>query len=129
MRLLLDSNIVVPLTRHEVDRLNVKIRSLLTQDGNEFVVSVVSLWEIAIKTRIGKLAADIALADLPAYLTGLGYSLLPIDEDHALAELADDPLTRDPFDRMLLAQCQIEGLKLVTADRALVDHPLAWRAP
>jgi PIN domain nuclease of toxin-antitoxin system len=123
MRLLLDSNIVVPLTRHAVDRLDVKIKSLLADDDNAFVVSVASLWEIAIKTRIGKLTADIALADLPAYLTGLGYNLLPVDERHALAELADDPPTRDPFDRLLLAQCQVEGLKLVTTDRAPVAIP------
>ncbi len=127
MRLLLDSNIVVPLTRQEVDRLNVKIRSLLADDANAFVVSVASLWEIAIKTRAGKLTAAIVLADLPAYLLGLGYNLLPIDENHVLAELASDPPTRDPFDRLLLAQCQVEGLKLVTTDRALVGHPLAWR--
>ncbi len=129
MRLLLDSNIVVSLTRREADRLNIKIRTLLAQDENDFVVSVASLWEIAIKTRIGKLTADIALADLPAYFTGLGYSLLPVDEYHALAELADEPPTRDPFDRLLLAQCQVEGLRLVTIDSILVGHPLAWRAP
>jgi PIN domain nuclease of toxin-antitoxin system len=102
---------------------------LLAQDDIAFVVSVASLWEIAIKTRVGKLTADIALADLPAYLAGLGYSLLAIDEHHALAELAADPPIRDPFDRLLLAQCQVEGLKLVTTDRALFGHPLAWRAP
>jgi len=127
MKLLLDSNIVVPLTRGEIDRLSAKIRALLANEANEFIVSVASLWEIAVKTRIGKLAADIALADLPAYLAGLGYSLLHVDEHHALAELLDDPPTRDPFDRLLLAQCQVEGLHLVTIDRVLLGHPLAWR--
>ncbi len=127
MRLLLDSNIVVPLTRGEIDKLHAKIRLLLAADANEFVVSVASLWEIAIKTRIGKLTPEIALADIPAYCAGLGYSLLPVDEHHALVELIHDPATRDPFDRLLLAQCQVEGLRLVTTDRALAAHPLVWR--
>jgi PIN domain nuclease of toxin-antitoxin system len=44
---------------------------------------------------------------------------------HALASVEPEPATRDPFDRMLVAQCQIEGLRLLTIDRALVSHPLA----
>jgi len=50
---------------------------------------------------------------------------VPVDERHALAAVDPEPATRDPFDRMLLAQCQIEGLRLVTIDRSLVSHSLA----
>jgi PIN domain nuclease of toxin-antitoxin system len=55
----------------------------------------------------------------------MGIARVPIGERHVLAELQDQPETRDPFDRLLLAQCQIEGLRLVTLDRALVAHALA----
>ena len=48
-----------------------------------------------------------------------------IDERHALTSVEPEPMTRDLFDRMLLAQCQVEGLRFVTIDRALVAHPLA----
>ncbi len=57
----------------------------------------------------------------------MGISLLDIDHHHVLAELDPEPATRDPFDRLLLAQCQVEGMQLVTIDRALAGHPLAWR--
>jgi PIN domain nuclease of toxin-antitoxin system len=127
MRFLLDSNIVVPLTRYETVKLSAETRNLLAMDAHEFVVSAASLWEIAIKTRIGKLASEMPLGDIPPYLGALGYHILPVDERHALAELETQPDTQDPFDRLLLAQCQVEGLQLVTTDRILADHPLAWR--
>ena len=46
-----------------------------------------------------------------------------------LADLKPEPQTRDPFDRLLLAQCAVEGLRLVTRDRALAKHRLSWKAP
>jgi hypothetical protein len=63
----------------------------------------------------------------PELLDGLGVRIVAIDERHALAPVEPEPMTRDPFDRMLLAQCQVEGLRLLTIDRALVSHPLAAR--
>lgn len=55
-------------------------------------------------------------------------ALLMIDQRHLLAEVFPDPDTRDPFDRLLLAQCTVEDMRLLTLDRALARHPLAWRA-
>jgi PIN domain nuclease of toxin-antitoxin system len=52
---------------------------------------------------------------------------LNVDHRHAVEALEELPPTRDPFDRLLLAQCQVEGMRLVTLDRALARHPLAWR--
>ena len=54
-------------------------------------------------------------------------TILRIDVPHVTALVLPEPPTRDPFDRLLLAQCQTEGLQLVTIDRALVEHPLAFR--
>jgi PIN domain nuclease of toxin-antitoxin system len=92
---------------------------------SEHHLSAASLWEIAIKRRLGKLELTVGLGALPELLDGLGVKIVVIDERHALAAVEPEPMTRDPFDRMLLAQCQVEGLKLVTLDRALVSHPLA----
>jgi PIN domain nuclease of toxin-antitoxin system len=55
----------------------------------------------------------------------MGVELVPINEHHTLIAVEPEPLTRDPFDRLLLAQCQVEDLRLVTIDRALVAHPMA----
>ena len=90
-------------------------------------VSVASLWEIAIKVRQRKLELLVHPAKLEERLGGFGCELLPITGAQAVAEVSPWPETQDPFDRLLLAVCQVEDLRLVTRDRKLVDHPLAWR--
>jgi PIN domain nuclease of toxin-antitoxin system len=57
----------------------------------------------------------------------MGMTILNIAAPHVLALVTPEPRPRDPFDRLLLAQCAVENLRLVTVDRALVDHPLAFR--
>ena len=57
----------------------------------------------------------------------LGYALLPIIAAHTVSEVDPWPDTNDPFDRLLLAVCRVEGLRLVTRDRRLAGHPLAWK--
>jgi PIN domain nuclease of toxin-antitoxin system len=53
--------------------------------------------------------------------------LLAIDHHHAVADVDPEPATRDPFDRLLLAQCAIENMRLMTTDRVLAGHPFAWQ--
>lgn len=90
-------------------------------------VSVVSIWEIAIKSRLGKLGLTISLAQLPELIGDLNLRILPVNTDHAIVDVGEEPATKDPFDRLLLGVCAAEGIPLVTLDRALADHPLAWR--
>ncbi|HEY4115413.1 MAG TPA: type II toxin-antitoxin system VapC family toxin [Rhizomicrobium sp.] len=127
MNLLLDTNILIPIARHDARRLSGAIRKAIQDAENQLFVSVASLWEIAIKFRIGKLDVSIEADDLPALLAEFGMSLFGIGAAHVLAKLQIDVDTRDPFDRLLLAQCQVENLRLVTVDPKLLDHPLAWR--
>ncbi len=129
MRLLLDSNIIVPMTRRETHGLGAKINLLLASPANDIFASAASLWEIAIKTRLRKLDPKIPLTDIPAYLAVGRVLILPIDQKHAVEDFVVPVATRDPFDRMLLAQCQVENLMLVTTDRILATHHLAWREP
>lgn len=125
MRLLLDTHIVVSLVNERTADLPAKLRGVLADPGSEFYVSVASLWEIAIKWRLGKLRLSSDLELLPDVLTNGGLELMPINERHVLASVHPEPMTRDPFDRLLLAQCGVEELRLVTADRALTSHALA----
>ncbi len=129
MRLLLDSHIALAVINEELARFGPSIGRLVQSTENDNYVSAASLWEIAIKHRIGKLALRLPLERLPEYFTALDYELLDIGYRHAIEEIRDPPATRDPFDRLLLAQCQVEGFRLVTVDRVLAAHPLAWRAP
>ena len=128
MRLLLDTHILLALIGNGAAQLPAAVAVLLRDSDGEHFLSAASLWEIAIKCRLGKLKLTLELGALPELLDGLGVKIVAIDERHALASVEPEPMTRDPFDRMLLAQCQVEGLKLVTIDRALVAHPLAASA-
>lgn len=127
MRVLLDSHLLIWLLEGDRDVIDIRfLRALETPDAL-LMASVVSVWEIAIKVRLGKLVLQAPLASVAESLRILGLRLLAIDERHVLASVEPEPATRDPFDRLLLAQCQVEGLRLMTADRALAGHPLAWR--
>ncbi len=127
MRLLLDTHIVLSIVNERTADLPVALRWLLADQDSAFYVSVASLWEIAIKWRLGKLRIFGSLELLPAIVTSVGLELIPINEHHVLATIQPEPPTRDPFDRLLLAQCSVEDIRLVTVDRALISHELAVR--
>jgi PIN domain nuclease of toxin-antitoxin system len=80
------------------------------------VVSAASVWEIAIKVAAGRLVAP---GDVPAALEASGFVLLDITPRHGVAAGHLPLHHKDPFDRMLAAQAQVEGLTLVTADEAM----------
>ena len=127
MRLLLDSHILLAIQRRDTVICNLPIDRLVRSDENEKIVSAASLWEMAIKYRLGKLALHVPVEALTDVFRALRFSMLSINDRHAIELLTEEPQTRDPFDRLLLAQCQVEGMRLVTLDRALARHPLAWR--
>lgn len=125
MRLLLDTHIVLGIINERTTDFPVPVQKLLADQRSEFYVSVASLWEIAIKWRLRKLELSFDLQSLPDMLSSGGLALVSISEHHVLAAVHPEPVTRDPFDRLLLAQCHVEDLRLVTVDRALVSHAMA----
>lgn len=127
MRLLLDTHIVLAFLRQEFDRQYPELHGFFSSTNVVGLVSVASLWEIAIKSRLGKLDPGMPLENMSTTLEEADLSILRIDIPHVITAAEPEPETRDPFDRLLLAQCQTEGLLLVTVDRALTAHPLAFR--
>jgi len=127
LRLLLDSHVLLAIQKRETSRYGAAIDLLLRSQGNDKFVSAASLWELAIKYRLKKLDLIVSPENMPGYFQSLGYDLLDVQTRHAVERLAVSSNTRDPFDNLLLAQCQCEGLRLVTVDRILAAHPLAWR--
>ena len=126
MMVLLDTHIVLVALGQSSIVLPPLMRSYLARPDNVFA-SVVTLWELAIKHRLGKLGLSVRPADLPELLENLNIQVLPVQAVHALIEIGPEPRTKDPFDRLLLGVCAAERLKLITIDRALADHPLVWR--
>ena len=123
---LLDTNILIALINNTVDRLPRRIRDILANADVVPFVSVVSPWEISIKYKSGKLQLKRPLAEIPELFGKNGLSLLPLTLDHALEVAQPEPATKDPFDRLLLAVCACEGLKLLTTDRHLAGHRLVY---
>ena len=96
---------------------------LLENTGNELFLSAASSWEIAIKYRLGRLPLpEPPHKFIPQRLIRDGITPLPVEHHHAchVANLPD--LHRDPFDRLLIAQAQIEHLAFITADQKLKDY-------
>lgn len=118
MRLLLDTNVLI---RAIEQNLRSDTLDLLADPANELFVSDVSLWEVAIKTSLGKLKTP---GDLEEQLEKLGVASLSLNRGH-IAAYRDLPLLhRDPFDRMLVAQAGAENLILVTQDRHLSNYDI-----
>ena len=111
-RFLLDTHVVL-WALAEPAKLARPARSALEDAQNEVLVSVVSAWEIAIKRALGKLDAP---DDLEAAIRMQGFEPLLLTFHHAAQAGGLPHHHRDPFDRMLIAQAQAEGLILVTRD-------------
>ena len=124
--ILLDTHIVLASLGQVDLSLPQSIQTKL-RERNSTTVSVVSIWEIAIKFRLGKLILNISIADVPEFLERQNMIVLPIQSQHTFADIGPEPITKDPFDRLLLGVCASERLKLLTLDDKLVDHPLTWR--
>jgi PIN domain nuclease of toxin-antitoxin system len=126
--LLLDTHILLSLADDGAEQLPAFIDKALTDRRNALFASAASLWEMAIKHRLGKLPLSCPLDEWPDLLAAMGVTVMDIHASHVLAD-ADPPAeTKDPFDRLLLAICQREAMRLVTLDRLLLRHPIALLA-
>ncbi len=103
------------------------MRDALLDSDAELSASVASIWEVAIKHRLRKLPLPCPLKDWSAALRSLNVSAMTIRTAHVIQGVTPAAPVRDPFDRLLLAICAAERMRLLTVDDKLRDHPLAWR--
>ena len=120
MRCLLDTQVMLWWLLDD-PRLGAKSRELLA--SRPCLVSVASIWEVAIKHRIGKLeVSPIVFRDQSI---AAGADLLPVLDSHVI-ETAQLPLLhQDPFDRLLIAQARVEGLMAVSSDKQWVGYDVS----
>lgn len=124
--ILLDTHMVLALLGQVDLVLPQQTANELRSTSNKYV-SVATIWELAIKYRLNKLKLEFPLNELPRHLMRIQTGLLDVSVAHTLADIGPEPITKDPFDRLLLGVCATEAMKLLTIDRALIGHPLAWR--
>ena len=123
MRGLLDTHTFV-WAAEEADKLSDPVKAFLNDMGNTIFLSTVSVWEIVIKTKLGKLPLSQPLGAILSRLSVADITVLPVQIDHALAvDRLPDP-HRDPFDRLLAAQAIVEGAVLLTADKIFQQYPV-----
>ena len=106
-------------------RLSKNAAKLFLNPKNEILLSVASIWEMAIKRSIGKLALGMPLATfVRRHVSGNGVKLLDIRPEH-LFQIEALPLHhRDPFDRLLVAQCALENLSLISIDSSFDKYDI-----
>ncbi|MBW4582764.1 MAG: type II toxin-antitoxin system VapC family toxin [Tildeniella nuda ZEHNDER 1965/U140] len=128
MKLLLDTHAFIWLDSNP-SRLSERVRSLLQDPNNTLLLSVVSIWEMQIKIQIEKLQISLSLAELvESQRQANMIEILPISLPHVLA-LDHLPLHhKDPFDRLMVAQANIESATLVSQDETLSRYSvqLIW---
>jgi len=122
VRLLLDTHVLLWWLSDD-RKLTKAARAIIANPDHEVLVSSASLWEIAIKTALGRIVVE--LDDLEAAIARNGFRPLPIGFRHAVTAGRLPVVHRDPFDRMLIAQASVEELRVLSHDRIFERYNLA----
>jgi PIN domain nuclease of toxin-antitoxin system len=122
LKLLLDTHVLL-WAAGQPNRLPAAARKLLNDPQNEPLFSSASLWEIAIKSGLGRSDFQVDARLLRRGLLDNGYGELPITSEHAVAIDGLPHIHKDPFDRLLIAQSIVEGITLLTADPMVAQYP------
>ena len=121
MKILLDTHVLL-WAAGEAEKLSTDARALLEDPGNTLVFSAASVWEIVIKSALGRSDFRVDVALLRRGLLDNGYTELAILSAHAVAVGELPTIHKDPFDRMLIAQSKVEGMMLLTADATVLQY-------
>jgi PIN domain nuclease of toxin-antitoxin system len=121
VRLLLDTHLLLWAAASS-KRLSREARDLIEDEANEVHFSAASMWEIAIKSALGRSDFRVDVAAIADALPAMGLAELPVTATHAVAVTRLPAVHRDPFDRLLIAQSIAEPLVLVTNDAVLARY-------
>ena len=124
MRLLLDTHVLIWAGTGDATRAaSQKLAALVCDPDSVLYFSAAAIWEIAVKAAMRRPHFPYDAADLRRSFLANGYLELAIDGQHGIAAAALPPIHKDPFDRIMIAQADIEGLTLVTHDREMLRYP------
>lgn len=121
MKALLDTHLLL-WNAGRPDRLSPEARRIIDSADSELYFSAASLWEIAIKTSLGRSDFSVDARLLRRGLLDHGFAELPVTGEHAVAIDGLPPIHRDPFDRILVAQAKVEGIILLTSDNTVARY-------
>ena len=125
MTILLDTNVFLWSIGGLESRISATAKRVLEDDETDLVLSAVCLWEIALKTRAGKLSLPEGGEFFREHMSRLGVAkVLPVYASHVFEMFNLPDYHRDPFDRLLVAQCRHESFSMVSPDRMLRKYPI-----
>ena len=125
MKLLLDTHTALWLV-NDYEKLSPKAETMLLDDTNELYLSIVSVWEVAIKASIGKLSEfKGGVRNFLAKVDAMPIVLLTISPMHVEVVEKMPFLHRDPFDRLLVATAKSEGMVILTADENICKYDIS----
>lgn len=126
MKLLLDTHLLLLAAGSDVispGKLSVEASTLIDDLSNELLFSAASIWEVTIKSSLGREHFKVEPHLLRRGLLDNGYTELPISSEHTLAVAGLPNIHKDPFDRLLVAQAIVEGITLLTCDPLVATYP------
>jgi PIN domain nuclease of toxin-antitoxin system len=125
MSLLLDTHAFLWWVTDDA-QLSATIRKIITDPSNTIYFSVISAWEIIIKYQTGKLTLpETATTYISSRLAANNFSTLTVEMSHVLKVASLPNHHRDPFDRLLIAQSQVQQIPIATVDALIRQYPVA----
>lgn len=122
MKLLLDTHLLL-WAASEPERLSAKAKTYFEDARFELLFSAASIWEVTIKSSLGRADFKVDARLLRRGLLDNGYGELPVTSAQAVFVANLPPIHKDPFDRILVAQAHVEGITLLTADSVVASYP------
>ena len=123
MKLLLDTHSLIWFLNGD-EKLSDKARYAIEDPSNSKIVSIASIWEIAIKISLDKFKFQKGFKHFLDMVDDNGFEILPISFEHAIELSTLEFIHRDPFDRLLVAQCLAEKLTILTKDDNIRRYPI-----
>jgi PIN domain nuclease of toxin-antitoxin system len=121
MRLMLDTHTLIWFLNGDPN-LSQKARHAIENPDNLKIVSIASIWEIAIKISLNKFRFSKGFKSFLELIENNGFAVLPITFEHALTVSNLEFIHRDPFDRLLISQCITDNLKIVSKDKNIAKY-------
>ncbi|MCL2049391.1 MAG: type II toxin-antitoxin system VapC family toxin [Defluviitaleaceae bacterium] len=126
MQYLLDTHVIIWLTGIDDWKLSPKSKELILSGLNSLAISIISLWEIALKVNKGKLDLGISLEELIEKIQESNITILCVKPEHILGLSKLPYHHNDPFDRLLISTAIIENATLITADENIQKYNVGW---
>ena len=121
MRILLDTQAFIWFVENDI-QIPAKIKKYIENSENTIIVSIASLWEMAIKMTLGKLFLSCDIKEMTEKIYNNGFEILPILPEHIIKLSTLEYLHRDPFDRIIIAQGLTEDMPIVSSDKIFDNY-------